>query len=91
MRTGSVSWRDALGEARRRLAAAGVENAGQEALWLAEVAGEIVGSAQVDTASTFTLSSAPTNRMCRSNRAPRGGSGTQVSAVTVSPAATLPR
>jgi len=48
-------------------------------------------NAQVDTASTFTLPSAPVNRTCRSNRAPRGGSGTQVSPVTVSPGPTLPR
>jgi predicted flap endonuclease-1-like 5' DNA nuclease len=48
-------------------------------------------SAQVVTASTFTLPSAPVNRTWRSKRAPLGGSGTQVSPVTVSPAATLPR
>src|SRR3569623_1795971 len=43
-------------------------------------------SAQVVLASTFTFPSAPVNRTCRSNRAPCGGSLTQVSAVTVSPA-----
>jgi release factor glutamine methyltransferase len=36
--TDTVTWRVVLDEARRRLAAAGVDNAGQEARWLAEAA-----------------------------------------------------
>jgi release factor glutamine methyltransferase len=35
---GSLTWRGVLDEARGRLAAAGMENAGQEARWLAEAA-----------------------------------------------------
>jgi release factor glutamine methyltransferase len=38
MPTDTVTWRALLVEARRRLAAAGVDNAGQEARWLAEAA-----------------------------------------------------
>ena len=38
MPTDTVTWRVVLDEARRRLAAAGVDNAGQEARWLAEAA-----------------------------------------------------
>jgi release factor glutamine methyltransferase len=38
MSTGSLTWRAVLDDVRARLAAAGVENAGQEARWLAEAA-----------------------------------------------------
>ena len=50
-----------------------------------------LSSAQVLTASTFTLPSAPVNRNCRAKRAPLGSPGTQVSPVTVSPRPTLLR
>ena len=62
MRTGSLAWRGVLDEARGRLAAAGVGNAGQEARWLAEAAAGL-GSGELASGLGDEVPAAVADRM----------------------------
>ena len=62
MRTGSLTWRGVLDEARGQLAAAGVGNAGQEARWLAEAAAGL-GSGELASGLGDEVPAAVADRM----------------------------
>jgi release factor glutamine methyltransferase len=62
MPTGSLTWRGVLDEARGRLAAAGMGNAGQEARWLAEAAAGL-GSGELASGLGDEVPAAVADRM----------------------------